>query len=245
MQSVREVTDALVEAVALVAEGAYQQAVPEVRVATKEVLVVITLGLSDGIRASASEIAVDALQSEAVGAGRLGLARIGLASVELASGIWARGLSGCEVEGDRYGVVTPDFLTDVARDLAWHGEHVSLIRVPDGRVEFLRSQVEDVRGGPGRESWVYLLDVESPGGVSSSVTALAGEVFHVRYASRRNYQERGISPLELSAVSGGGRCASPGGNHWRGGDSKRVNNPATCRKKSVVGKHASRCHAQR
>ena len=163
----------------------------------------IELGLSAGIRASASEIAVDALQSEAVGAGRLGLARIGLASVEIAAGIWARGLSGAEVEGDHYGVVTPDFLTDVARDLAWHGEHVSLIHVEDGRVELLRSQVEDIRGGPGRGSWVYLLDVESPGGISSGVTALAGEVIHIRYASRRNYQERGISPLELSAVSGG------------------------------------------
>ena len=59
----------------------------------------ITLGLSDGIRASASEIAVDALQSEAVGAGRLGLARIGLASVELASGIWASGPFGVRGRG--------------------------------------------------------------------------------------------------------------------------------------------------
>ena len=73
----------------------------------------------------------------------------------------------------------------------------------DGRVELLRAHVEDVRGGPSRESWVYLLDVESPGGVSSGVTALAGEVLHVRYASRRSYQERGMSPLELSSLSGG------------------------------------------
>ena len=164
----------------------------------------ITLGLADGIRASASEIAIDALQAEAVGAGRLGLARTGLASVEIAAGIWARGLSGCEVEGDRYGVVSPDFLTDVARDLAWHGEHCSLIHVSEsGQVELLRAHVEDVRGGPSRESWIYLLDVESPGGVSSGVTALAGEVLHVRYASRRNYPERGVSPLELAALSGG------------------------------------------
>lgn len=163
----------------------------------------ITLGLSDDIRASASSIAIDALQAEAVGAGRLGLARIGLASVEIAAGLWARGLAGCGVEGDSYGVVSPDFLTDVARDLAWHGEHCSLVHVESGQVSLLRASIEDVRGGPFRESWIYLLDVASPSGVTSGVTALSGEVLHIRYASGRNYPERGMSPLELAAVSGG------------------------------------------
>ena len=123
------------------------------------------------------------------------------AAVETAVRTWSNALSTATVSPA--GVVGARFLSEAGRDLARHGEAVYLLDVdPSGRQRFLRATISEVYGsGPDSSDWLYRLNVHGPQ-TTTTLTAPAARVVHVRYATEPYRPEKGLSPLGYANLTG-------------------------------------------
>ena len=164
----------------------------------------IELGVASGpapeIRTDATQIAIDVLTA-AIGATTVNAWAAG--AVECAAGLWARSLSTATITPDGAAPIGTRWLAEVGRDLARRGEVVYLVDVaPRGRLRLLRASAADVSGdGPDPADWWYRLTVTGPR-TTRTVTAPAGSVVHVRYATEPHSPARGVSPLAYASLTG-------------------------------------------
>ena len=164
----------------------------------------IELGIASGpapeIRSDATSLAIDLLTAS-IGASAVSTWASG--AIECAAGIWARSLSTATVTPDGAAPIGTRWLQEVGRDLARRGEVVYLVDVaPRGRLRLLRASAADVSGdGPDPADWWYRLTVTGPR-TTRTVTAPAGSVVHVRYATEPHAPARGVSPLQYASLTG-------------------------------------------
>ena len=164
----------------------------------------IELGVASGpapeIRTDATQIAIDVLTA-AIGTTSVQTWAAGAA--ECAAGLWARSLSTATITPDGAAPVGVRWLQEVGRDLARRGEVVYLVDVaPRGRLRLLRASAADVSGdGPDPADWWYRLTITGPR-TTRTVTAPAGSVVHVRYATEPHAPARGVSPLAYASLTG-------------------------------------------
>lgn len=152
-------------------------------------------------RASFTDAITSALVQAAAGTSQRPTAS---AALEAAAGNISRGFAVATVEGSPAHVsrvLTPDFMSLVARDLIRNGESLFLIDVDREGLALRPSGSHDVRGGPAEDSWFYRLDLYGPSG---NITRLVpGEsVLHFRYSVDPARPWLGVSPMSWSSGTG-------------------------------------------
>ena len=139
---------------------------------------------------------VKAILSQASGGDALPSAT---AAMETAAGYIARAFSSAEVSGGgNSGLLTPDILAMIGRELIASGNFVGRIR-PTG-IE--PAQSWDITGAARPASWRYRLTLGSPSGSLREDSVRARSVLHIRYAPSSSQPWRGRSPVTIAANSG-------------------------------------------
>ena len=113
------------------------------------------------LRAGSYESAVIDAIAEALTGEDIAATADGLAATEAAAGLIGRCFASAEVMGDRFGVVTPEVLETIGRQLVLAGEVVYAIEGM-GRPTLRLVGTWDVRGNVPVETWVYRCDVYGP-----------------------------------------------------------------------------------
>ena len=85
-------------------------------------------------------------------------------------------------------------------DLIGSGNHLALVQVRQGRVLLRRASQWDVDGGPDPETWIYRLTLPGPTR-TDSVSALSGQVVHVRWQASSDLPWQGVSPLAAAGIT--------------------------------------------
>ena len=185
------------------------------------------LGISGGpeLRESFTANAVSAIVGTLRGAAPASAATHGI--VEAAVGWWARlmALATVSPAKARTRVLSPAFLSNLARELGKTGSAVYLIDVDRGALQLDQAGSTIIYGNSPRPSgWIYDVEVYGPTG-TRSVRVEADRVAHVRYQWDARAPWRGLSPLDGRSDDGastlGGieapfsaEAASPSGYAW-------------------------------
>ena len=150
-------------------------------------------------RGGYEDLSLAVLQAAAQAPGLRGTAT---GALEAASGLVSRSLAVASVTGTT--ALTPEVLSLIGRDLLLAGESVWRLDVDPltGAPSFVRASWHDVYGGdPRPETWTYRLTLGTPTGTTSGIYG-AGQVLHVRYATRPQEPHRGLSPLRMARTLG-------------------------------------------
>ena len=127
------------------------------------------------------------------------------AAVEAVAGLVGRALASATVSGPA-GLVdplTPGLLAMMGRALIRSGEFVALVTVDRlGAVRMLPSWGHDVDGGPDPASWRYRVHNAGPSGHSTTTSAPAATVVHVRYSTDPERPWAGVAPLDSATTAG-------------------------------------------
>ena len=146
----------------------------------------------------ASTSATDAIVTALIAQAGSGLAPASdtLGVVEAAIGLWSRSLSSATVEPVTPATrsLTSSLLADVGRALGSSGEYLALIEVDDAGLVLRQAARWEVKGGVNPESWQYLLQLPTPGGIVKRNAPALG-VVHIRINARSDSPWRGVSPL--------------------------------------------------
>lgn len=143
----------------------------------------------------------DSLVSEAIIRAATGgdvVSADGLAAAEQAAGLIGRCFASAEVEGDRYGLVTPGVLELIGRELVRRGQAVFSIEGGPGMLRLVPVGTFDIRGGNNPLTWYYRTDIF---GASDHQTRLvpASGVVHARINVDPVRPWLGRSPLNIAA----------------------------------------------
>ena len=124
-----------------------------------------------------------------------------LAAGELAAGLLSRALAGVRVEGPalRAAAVTPSVLDIAARGMTWWGEQVFLLASRGGALELMPAYAQVTVGGPGRDTWMYDLDLPAPAG-DYHRRAGADEVAHFQWGIDPRSPWTGVGPFDTAAA---------------------------------------------
>ena len=119
------------------------------------------------------------------------------AAVEAAAGIVSRAFALASVRGAD---LPPEVLSFIAREMIVRGECVLLNEGGD----LVPVSTYEVRGVmPSFDSWIYRIEVTSPGGNVMAVDpALRSRVFHARYSYDAARPWVGVGPLQRAVVTG-------------------------------------------
>lgn len=146
-------------------------------------------------RASGSGFTADIMAArESYIAGRRGIGEL-TATAQACVSLWEHGLSIAQVDGAP--MLTPRVLALMARSLALRGDALHLIR--DSRLVPASDWDVSTRDG---EPVAYRLTISEAGG-GRTMTALAGEVFHVRIGADPVAPWIGQAPLRRAALTAG------------------------------------------
>jgi hypothetical protein len=126
--------------------------------------------------------------------GQSGLGEL-TATVQSCASLWENGLSMAEVKGTDY--LTPQLLGMIARSLALRGEAV-LYLAPDRLIPCSDWDLSTRFGKP----TAYRISIPEAGG-GQTMTALAGEVIHVRTCPDMSAPWTGTAPLSRASLSAG------------------------------------------
>ena len=142
-----------------------------------------------------TEQIVDALEAEAV-AGTV--STIETAAAEIAAGIVGRAFAASIVEGDRFGVVTPDVLMLTGREMVRQGEMVFAIDGPP--VTLTPCGSWNVHGVSDPATWFYRIDDFGPD--STRTRWLPGDaVVHIRHNCPAQRPYEGRSPFRIARLT--------------------------------------------
>ena len=96
--------------------------------------------------------------------------------------------------------ISPDWLTGMVRDLLFHGEHLSVISVENGRLSLMPASAWEVVGDPLPSSWLYRVELAGPSRMSKA-TLPATAVVHVLWSRSRAAPWKGRGPLTNCGLS--------------------------------------------
>ena len=147
-----------------------------------------------------SDTVTEALLNAASGEGLAPQAEA-IGAVEAAAGLWSRAFASASVTPSSAATraLTPSVMASIGRGLAIRGDVLLSIDVMDGMDGMALTQASHwkVRGGTRPESWTYLAEFPTPGGVRKR-TLPAESVIHLRYATRPAKPWAGVSPLGMA-----------------------------------------------
>ena len=123
-------------------------------------------------------------------------------AIERATILYASAFSVATVEapGRMSGSITPDWLAGVVRDLIRHGEHLSVVKITNGRVRLVPASLWTVTGNADPTSWVYDVQLSGPSAMTTERMPAAG-VIHSLWARSRTTPWIGCGPLTNCGLS--------------------------------------------
>ena len=147
------------------------------------------------VRAGSYESAVVDAIAEALTGEDTAATADGLAATEAAAGLIGRCFASAEVTGDRFGVVTPEVLEVIGRQLVLAGEVLFAIEGM-GRPSLTLAGTYDIRGTDSPETWLYRVDTFGPT-YRQSRYMLANSVVHCRINCDPVRPWAGRSPVRI------------------------------------------------
>ena len=126
------------------------------------------------------------------------------AGVEVSTGLISRAFASATVKSESSlftDALTPDVLSNIARNLLRCGESVYQIVIEGGRVRLQPAGSWDVRGGPDERLWFYRMDTFGPSGSTTHYVPSASAL-HCRYAYDPSRPWLGMGPLQFATLTG-------------------------------------------
>ena len=134
-------------------------------------------------------------------------------ALEMASGLLQRAFQSAQVTGATdtvKGVLTPDVLGLIGRELIRNGEAVFFITADTGGLNIYPVQDWDITGSFDPQTWKYRVSLAGPSETHTYESRSAETVLHFRYAFDGSTPWKGIGPVG-SAITGGKMAASVSG----------------------------------
>lgn len=123
------------------------------------------------------------------------------AAVEACAGLYSRALASATVKGDRYGAVTPGFLSCVGREWIRRGEAVFSIGAGSEGVTLWPVGSWNIEGSYPPNSWIYTLWLDGPSNTTAKATTWDG-VVHTVWATDPRRPWCGLSPMAYATATG-------------------------------------------
>ena len=123
-------------------------------------------------------------------------------ALETAAGLYARAFAAASVKPESARrIITPSFLSLVARNLIRRGESLHLLSIEGGVLTATPAGSWDIRGGPSRDDWFYRCDIFGPSGNLTSLVPGAATV-HCQWGHDPARPWHGVGPLGWSRATG-------------------------------------------
>lgn len=122
-----------------------------------------------------------------------------VAAVEAAAGMFGRAFASAAVEGDSRGVLTPERLALIGRDLVKHGESLHLIQTRRG-LQLVPCASWDVHGDWDPATWRYDVELAGPSRTFTA-TRPGASVVHARWSVEPSRPWKGVGPLATAGLS--------------------------------------------
>ena len=149
------------------------------------------------VRSSYEQTIIDALLSQAEG--KAAASPMAVAAVESCGGFYGRAFAQAIV--DPSDVIPAAVLYDVGRDLALHGQYLSLLELTAAGPLFVRPESHTIRGGYRPESWAYDLWLAGPT-TTTRMGAGRARVVHVLINASSSTPWSGQSPISAAGQTG-------------------------------------------
>ena len=120
-------------------------------------------------------------------------------AVEAGAGIIGRGFAGAKVSGKRSGVLSPQLLMILGRDLIRRGESVFLIDASDN-LKLLPIYTYNISGNHDPKTWIYEITLSGPSESSTRKGIPFDDIVHVKMNSDAARPWRGNSPADSASM---------------------------------------------